>query len=162
MNAYYRARDGQRDGPYFEGQLIAMRDAGDLGDQDWLCLQGAEEWLPALLVLEGVVEDPVAASRPPEKNKIGRRLRRWGDVWVLGVWLAGALALPAIGRWFDIPVQLLQGVAFLGLVLLGTRATLGRFVCSACGNSVERRSRQCPVCGAGFIPARLSASRIRR
>ncbi len=139
MNAYYRSRDGQVDGPYFEGQLIAMRTAGGLLSTDLLCLQGDEDWLPAEVVMDGVAVAPASAPRPePEKIRTAKKKRKSSGrgvavlLFLLGIgvlvflsWLAGALM---------ILVSLLLDQVF--------------WICSGCGNKVARTSKQCPVCRA--------------
>jgi hypothetical protein len=146
MNAYYRSRDGQVDGPWFEGQLLAMEASGQLSPADQLCRAGTEDWLPADVVMDGIAADSAARIPPPPAKKaaaatvFAKRKRKGDHPLVMLGFILLALILCVVFLPLGLVLLLVAIIAALG----------GGWVCGACGNKIEGSSNFCPSCAADF------------
>lgn len=153
MAMYYLAQNGAVTGPFAEGRLISMEDAGEIGLDDQLAIAGTEDWLPATDVLAPIrleIEDREMLRQERKESKrrqmpVRRKKKRSALLIIasLIVFLIGLSFL--IGSLLNLS---LLGIGFSLLVILAAAAIdRPKWICEKCGNRVEKTSTQCPACG---------------
>lgn len=95
---------------------------------------------------------PIPLPHRPEQGRIVEKLGCLNPGSIIGV--AGVLLL--FGSIFFGPLFLFAIIAAVLLLCMGVAVErmCARFLCSQCGNRVERESRMCPCCRAELLPPR--------
>lgn len=137
MAMYYLARSTSNEvsGPFAEGRLVAMADAGDIDVGDQLAMHGTNDWLPADAVLYGI-RMSIDEAKAMRSVRSSRRVRR-RPMFVASMMM---IAL-GLGLMFVFS-------GWLGVIVLATGVLIDqpRWTCGGCGNEVEQLSVRCPVC----------------
>lgn len=138
---YYLAQGGDVTGPFGEGRILEMGDAGELVNDAQVALHGSEDWFPAddlLTTLWAERKEQRAGERRNASKIETARLRKKRPL--LGV----SILLSLLGVGLMIFIQ----PFWVGLIVLIGGACLDRvrWICGKCGNRVEKSSKLCAAC----------------
>lgn len=138
MAMYYLAQGGDVTGPFGEGRILEMGDAGELALDAQVALHGTEDWFPAADLLGGLREDR-EARKPAPKIQRAERIKKRPMQWIsLFIFLVG-VGISIMFHWVVGVIVIVASVA------LDSRTV---YVCGSCGNRIEKTSVICPACRA--------------
>lgn len=137
MSMYYLHRNGETFGPLAPGRLRQMWQAGEIGHTDQVCEHGTEEWMPAEVIAGEEIAAPDLGKRRVDQPRAKRKQARPRLLLALLISFIG-LGVMIFAHWA------------LGLIVIIMGAALDRvhYVCSGCGNRLEKTSTLCPACRA--------------
>lgn len=146
MAMYYLSQSGDVQGPFAEGRLLQMAEAGEIGTAAQVAMHGTEDWFPVAHLLDTLraerdEREKIESQRAQASRPVAERKRELPLMWV-----AALVFLLGVGTLFAFwPLGLLLIV--LGIVLDAKQI----WVCGACGNRVEKTSQQCPNCQVRLV-----------